>query len=82
MNSKLTLSIEEEIIQKAKKYARNKGQSLSQIVENYLKAIADKNLKSEEDITPLVKSLKGTFTAPEESNYKKELTKRLSDKYR
>jgi predicted CopG family antitoxin len=39
MNTKLTLTIEQKIIEKAKKYANEKGRSLSDIIENYLKAI-------------------------------------------
>jgi len=41
MNAKLTLTIEHTIIEKAKKYANNKGRSLSGIIENYLKAITN-----------------------------------------
>jgi len=36
MNTKLTLTIEESIIEKAKSYARKNGRSLSDIIENYL----------------------------------------------
>ena len=39
MNTKLTLTIEKEIIEIAKEYAKEKGQSLSEIVENYFKLI-------------------------------------------
>lgn len=36
MNSKLTLAIKKSVINQAKLYAKNKGKSLSEIVENYL----------------------------------------------
>lgn len=39
MNTKLTLTIEKEGIEIAKKYAKEKGQSLSELVENYPKWI-------------------------------------------
>ncbi len=39
MNTKLTLTIEKTLIAKAKQYAKGKGRSLSDIVENYLKVI-------------------------------------------
>ncbi|MDH5366136.1 MAG: DUF6364 family protein [Cyclobacteriaceae bacterium] len=39
MNTKLTLTIEQALIEKAKEYAKSKGRSLSDIVENYFKAI-------------------------------------------
>ncbi|EHQ25411.1 DUF6364 family protein [Mucilaginibacter paludis] len=40
--SKLTLSIEPEVIERAKKYAREKHVSLSKLVQNYLKGIDQK----------------------------------------
>ncbi|WKN42377.1 DUF6364 family protein [Tunicatimonas pelagia] len=45
MNTKLTLTIEKEIIEIAKKYAKEKGQSLSEMVENYLKFVTADRLK-------------------------------------
>jgi len=80
MNTKLTLTIEQSIIKKAKQYAKGKGRSLSDIIENYLKAITNES-ESEIELTPIVKSLKGSFKAPEDFDYKKELTKRLTEKY-
>ena len=81
MNTKLTLTIEHTVIEKAKKYAKGKGHSLSDIIENYLKVITKDDIKSEIKFTPIVKSLKGSFKAPAGFDYKKELAKRLSNKY-
>ena len=81
MNTKLTLTIEQTIIERAKKYANGNGRSLSNIVENYLKAITKEDNFESIDLTPIVKSLKGTFKAPKSSNYKKELAKGLTEKY-
>ena len=81
MNKKLTLTIEKEIIAKAKKYASQKGRSLSDIVENYLKVVTKDEAVEDVAITPLVKSLKGSFKAGDDFDYKKELSKGLSDKY-
>jgi len=81
MNTKLTLTIEQTIIEKAKKYASNKGRSLSDIIENYLKAITKEEKEEQNSLTPIVKSLKGSFKAPENIDYKKELAKGLSEKY-
>ena len=44
MITKLTLTIEKSVIEKAKKYAREKERSLSDIIENYLKAITEMKL--------------------------------------
>ena len=39
MDTKLTLTLQKEVIEQAKKYAKDKWQSLSDLVENYLKLI-------------------------------------------
>ena len=80
MNTKLTLTIEQAIIKRAKSYAKEKGRSLSDIIENYLKAIT-KEQRIEEELSPLIKSLQGSFKAPKSFDYKKELSKGLSEKY-
>ncbi|CAM3690816.1 hypothetical protein BAZ12_04120 [Elizabethkingia miricola] len=81
MNTKLTLTIEKSVIEKAKKYAHKRERSLSDLIENYLKALTNDDSKNENDLTPTVKSLKGSFSMPKNFDYKKELTDRLSEKY-
>jgi len=81
MKARLTLKIEKVIIEKAKIYAKGKDDSLSGIIENYLKVITKEEGKSEIEITPIVKSLKGSFKAPANFDYKKELEKGLAEKY-
>jgi len=82
MNTKLTLTVEKDIIERAKNYAKEKNRSLSDIIENYLKLLTkeDQNYKSEK-FSPIVESLKGSFKMPEFMDYKKELKKRLDKKY-
>lgn len=81
MNTKLTLSIEQSVIEKAKSYARKKERSLSDLIENYLKAITNEEPVQKIEISPTVKSLRGSFKIPNDFDYKKELTDRLSKKY-
>ena len=82
MNTKLTLTIEQAVIEKAKRYAKERERSLSDIIENYLKIITKESVVDGEiEIAPIVKSLRGSFNAPETFDYKKELTKGLSEKY-
>jgi predicted CopG family antitoxin len=81
MNTKLTLTIEQSVIEKAKKYANEKGRSLSDIIENYLLAITKEDNNETLELTPIVKSLKGSFKAPKNFDYKKELQKKLTEKY-
>ncbi len=82
MNTKLTLTIEQEIIERAKKYAKEKNRSLSDIIENYLKILTKSEQKKKvEKLNPIVKSLKGYFKMPKNMDYKKELRNRLEEKY-
>ena len=81
MNTKLTLTIEKSVIEKAKSYARGKGRSLSDLIENYLKMVTKEDTKIDIDIPPIVKSLKGSFKAPKDFDYEKELTNGLIEKY-
>lgn len=86
MNTKLTLTIEQSVIEKAKKYAKEKERSLSDLIENYLKALTTDSDqfelgKKDIELTPIVKSLIGSFSAPKNNDYKKDLADRLSDKY-
>ena len=81
MNTKLTVTIEKSIIEKAKIYAKGKGRSLSDLIENYLKIITKEDKNNDIELPPIVKSLKGSFKAPNNFDYKKELTKGLTEKY-
>ncbi len=82
MNTKLTLTIEREIIERAKNYAKGKNRSLSDIIENYLKILTkeERNNKRKK-LNPAVESLKGSFKMPKDMDYKKELKNRLEKKY-
>ncbi|MDD7885201.1 DUF6364 family protein [Flavivirga sp. 57AJ16] len=82
MNTKLTLTIEKEIIERAKNYAKEKNRSLSDIIENYLKILTEKEQKDKDKkLNPIVESLKGSFKMPKNMDYKKELKNRLEEKY-
>lgn len=81
MNTKLTLTIEKSVIEKAKDFAEKNGQSLSHVVENYLRSVTQDSLQEKPVLTPVVKSLKGSITPPKKFDYKKELQKALQKKY-
>lgn len=81
MTTKLTLTIDDSVISIAKKYAKQKGKSLSDIVENYLMSLTSKENK-EEKISPKILKLMGVIKLPDNFNYKKELTKALAKKYK
>lgn len=82
MNTKLTLTIEKEVIEFAKEYAKEKGQSLSEMVENYFKLLTVSRRKlSEKKLSPKVRKLRGILKTDENFDYKKILTEELSKKY-
>lgn len=81
MNTKLTLAIEDSLIEKAKEYAKGKGRGLSDIVENYLRVLTKDENTQVIDSTPIATSLRGSFKAPNDFDYKEELSKGLSRKY-
>lgn len=81
MTTKLTLTIDDSVIAIAKKYAKQKGKSLSDIVENYLMSLTSKENKTE-SISPKILKLMGAIELPGEYDYKKELAKGLLRKYK
>jgi len=82
MNSKLTLSIEEQVIQQAKEYAKKQGRSLSNIVEEYLKSIAKvKIAKQETKFHPLVEELCGSVKIPDNKSYEDFIGDAVIEKY-
>ena len=82
MNAKLTLTVDRSVIKMAKEYAESTGTSLSNLVENYLKSFSKKPIQhKKEEISPLIKSLKGSFKAPDGFDYNEVLEMELSKKY-
>ena len=81
MTTKLILTIDDSAMLIAKKYAKQNCKSLSCINENYLMALTLKNEK-EEKISPRILKLMGVIKLPKDFDYKKELTKGFSKKYK
>jgi hypothetical protein len=81
MTTKLTLTVDKNVIESAKVYAKKSGRSLSALIENYLKALVLKE-KSEKDFSPKVKELLGSIKLPKDFDYKTELQKVIAKKHR
>jgi Family of unknown function (DUF6364) len=81
MDAKLTLNIDKDVASRAKVYARKEGRSLSDLVENYLKLLTKNSTIKDSEYTPLVKSLLGCISLPEDFDYKKEISEYLAKKY-
>ncbi|MEQ6122047.1 DUF6364 family protein [Reichenbachiella sp. MALMAid0571] len=82
MDTKLTLKLNREIIEKAKEYASDKKMSLSRIVESYLKSLTSEKKTGEFDISPFVKSIATGTNIPTDLDHKKEYSDHLVQKYK
>ncbi len=80
MSTKLTLTVDKSVISSAKKYARKRGKSLSNLVENYLKSLSV-NEQSKTGLSPKIKSLMGVIELPENFDYKKEIKSAVTKRY-
>ena len=82
MNTKLTLSLEKEVIEQAKIYAKGTGRSLSEMVENYFRNLVAKKEKDEyADIDPKIRKLIGRITLPDDFDIKKAKEEYHKEKY-
>jgi hypothetical protein len=70
MTTKLTLTLDDKVIRKAKRYAKAEGRSVSELVESYFKSLTRSEDPQPNELSPSVKSLMGSFKAPKDFNYK------------
>ena len=75
MNTKLTLRMDDKLIESAKQYSVRSGKSISRIVADLFTIIKNEKLKKQPRFTPTVQSLKGIMRGEKvsENNYKKHL---------
>ncbi|MCW2120596.1 DUF6364 family protein [Flavobacterium sp. 7A] len=82
MDTKLTLKLDQEIIEKAKQYASDKKLSLSRLIENYLNSLTSDKPNNDIQISPFVKSLSSGISIPADYDYKKDRADYLDQKYK
>lgn len=69
MDSKLTLKLNENVIERAKKYATSRELSLSRLIENYLDSITQEQ-NDDFEISPFVKSISSGKSIPADVDWK------------
>lgn len=76
MQTKLTLRLEKQLIERAKAHAKKRGKSVSQMVADYF-ALLDRDERPEA-LAPLTRSLYGTLgsTAVNEDTYREHLAEK------
>ncbi len=82
MDKKLTLSLNQKIIEKAKEFAKSNNTSLSKMIEAYFTSLTNTENEGELKTTPLVKSLSGVIDLPEDFNYKSSRADYLLKKHK
>ncbi len=72
MLTKLTLRMDEKLIESAKEYSAKTGKSVSRIVADLFEIIKNEKIKKEDSLTPTVRSLKGILKGKQlgEKDYK------------
>jgi formiminotetrahydrofolate cyclodeaminase len=79
MVTKLTLTVEKSIIERAKSYAKNTGRSLSELIENYLDTITQES--GEERLSPKLNKIVGSVKLPKNFDQDKELRAYFESKH-
>lgn len=82
MDKKLTLSLNRNVIEKAKAYAKQYDTSLSKLIESYLDSLTKDQTGNASHSTVLVESLSGVISLPADYNYKEDRVTRLVEKHK
>ena len=81
MNKKLTLLLDETIIDQAKDYAKKRNETLSGMVEKYFTFITTKNpLKVSANASREIEKLSGIINIPQNYDSKQDYRRYRSDK--
>lgn len=80
MNSKLTLTIDKLTIEKAKRYAKQTGRSLSGLIESYLEKLT-KMEASPEEVPEEFKDLFGSVDLPSNMDDKQIIRSIMQEKH-
>lgn len=83
MDKKLTVSLDQTVIEKAKQYAKENNTSLSKMIEAYFDSLTKLNKEQEKvEVSPLVESLCGIIQLPKDFDFKKAKKKYIMEKYK
>ncbi len=81
MHRRLTLWIDQDLIERAKAYSKVAGKSVSQLVADYLALLPQRPTGKPGRLTPNVQSLRGLMrgASGDEQGYRRHLRKNTSD---
>lgn len=70
--AKLTLSVDDRVVSRAKQYAKQRGISVSQMVEDYLAAVVEPPQGTTAE-TPILRSVRGILKHADIGDYRKHV---------
>ena len=71
--SKLTLSVDDGVVSRAKRYAKQQGVSVSGMVEAYLAVISEPSPRTSKDSPPILRSVRGSLKKADLEAYRRHL---------
>jgi hypothetical protein len=72
--SKLTLSVDDQVVRRAKQFAKDRGTSVSELVQGYLDAVS-RPLTVVDD-APVLREIKGILRKGDREDYRQHLIKK------
>jgi len=81
MTTKLTLTVEKRVIDKAKVFAKRTGRSLSEIVESYLEQLTNEEPADQKGLSPKLRNLIGSIKLPKDFDEDKMKREHLQRKH-
>jgi len=70
--SKLTLSVDRDVVSRAKRYAKQQGVSVSEMVEAYLSAVVAPSDRGRRD-SPILRALRGSLKKADTEEHRRHL---------
>ncbi len=80
MIKKLTLTVDDTVIVKAKEYAAARNESLSKMVENYFRVLIRSD-NTDDRLSETVSQLMGSIHVPEDFDYETAKLEYLKERY-
>jgi hypothetical protein len=71
--SKLTLSVDDDVIRRAKRYAAKRATSVSRLVEQYLDLLSGRSPKAGKQDPPVLRMLRGAGRGVKVEDYRRHL---------
>lgn len=79
MAKKLTLSLDQKVIERAKVFAKKNHTSLSALVEKHFRTLVN---KKQNELSPIIEELSGVIDLPKNYDKNEDYTEFLIEKYK